>query len=678
MRNLLKASGIVTALVVLAALGGRSSARADNTLINQSPSIAGLIQLHFQFPDRQNNQQNETPSSLPTPLSSVLPSIFRLQNSPLLTQALWVQFAALSQNVSAQTCAAITSQIGSLIHKIGTDGSNTAYNIGPCKPIGFVSLVATEQTKWIGPTSCTLADPNCIAEQLTGPNIISGHRLVLDYFVPNNVITFYVTTKTTCSASAADPLCPDDPQFWLVYDTDIQLIATSSDPNSLSCPFTVDARQILSGETLSDNKISGTLDSEAQSYIRGLNPVTIVETYGMALVAPSAALMLKSDADQLAARFLNPNLVDMVSATLVLANPGPVDLSSVPALKELQAFLTNCNSGDNLGFMQFEASAVANAGASLDGIPGFDLNFILTHPIDATPPTLTNATAVAANNLFQPQLTGSAPQLHAGQKLTVNGMNFVSTQTKLSWTDAGAGGATESDVQYHQKGSTQSPTTVTLTRTGPNDNGNGYSPTGLISGATYEFQVRDCDLVTCTPYSTVLDVTTAGQSANMVTLYLDSVAPANKLAAITVNAAGQFSVPVTISAETPAGDHAILAIVGTSTTAASRLTVSVKPPGESLNPIMQVEDPATHAAVSNVVQTHPFVLAGSGFSPGTVVISFANAASALATPAVTTAGTFEITLAAPTTLSGNQQLVAIENGGTVAKTAEIFVELLPQ
>ena len=691
-----RSTRIAAVLVVLAGLAGHSPARADNTLINQQPSITGSVQLHFDFRDRQNNQQNAALSALPAPLLSALPSSFALQNSPLLTAPLSQQFAALWQNISAETCTTITSQIGSHINRIGTDGSNTAYMIGPCTPRGFVSLVATEQTKWVSSTICTFADPNCIAEQLTGTNTVNGHRLVLDYFIPNNVITFYLTSKGTCSTSNTDPLCPTDPQFWLVYDIDIQLIATSTDlnnPNSLNCPFTVQTRQNLSVEALTDSNPIPTLESAAQSTIKGLNPVSIVSSYGVALVGPTATMLLKGAADGLAAKFLNPILVTTVGAKLALAIPGPIDPTSVPALRDLQALLTNCRSAGTLGFTQFDASAIADATFAHPGSPGLDLNFIITHPIDSAPPTLTNATAVAAKNLFQPQLTGSVPQLQAGQNLTVNGVNFVSAQTKLSWTDAGSGNPIESDVQYCLKGSTQdclkgstqAPTIVMLKRTGPNDNGNGYSPAGLKSGTTYEFQVRDCDIVTCTPYTAPLDVAVGGQGSNMVTLYLDAIAPANKLATATVNTAGAFSASVTIGAKTPAGQHNILAAVGASNTPAGQpYAVAVVAPGQSLKPTLEVEDSRTHVKVNNIVPMQPFVLRGSGFGVGQIVVTMANSTTPLWTGVVTNSNaqpSFSATITAPgNTPSGNQQIVAIQtvNGKTVETPITIFVEATAQ
>ena len=491
-----------------------------------------------------------------------------------------------------------------------------------------------------------------------------------------------------------------------MYDIDIYLTATSISPSSLSCPFTVTALQYLTFDNLMNGNRGPAMESAfqqalSQAGLSGLNGAASgviggaavgasVASAGTAALVAAAALVVKEAILGIGvgvADAANSHLRDQLSANLQIIIPGPLNPTSVPALNDLNGFLSQgCYAMWGLGFTQFDADE-----------SGGSLNITLTHPVDSKAPVMVNQTAVAAKNLFQPQLIGSAPQVQAGQQFTITGKNFVSTQTVLSWNNLNApssGPIVESDILYGPKGSTNPPTTVTLKNPGQG----GYSPQGLVAGS-YEFQVRNCDILTCTPYSAPLEVAVAPQGSSSVSLYLDSVGAENSLGTTAIDAAGNFSVPVTIRAGTAAGTHNIVSVLGAAssgtrniisrigspavrptTTSGPTLSILVTSAGQSLRPIIQVQDPTTHAIVMNITQTYNFVLQGSGFGIGQVVISFAKSGVPLGTATVGNNGTFSVQLSAPITVFGNQSLTATEtiNGQLATATVPVFVQNLPQ
>jgi hypothetical protein len=125
----------------------------------------------------------------------------------------------------------------------------------------------------------------------------------------------------------------------------------------------------------------------------------------------------------------------------------------------------------------------------------------LTHPLDAAP-VITNA-LIPTPSLFAAEIGATPTQLHVGDTLTVVGSNFPPTQTnqltiKWSETPPTSGVVTESVVSYGQALNTSTPptnpTTVKISRTGPNAGTNQYTATGLLPNTLYGFQVQDFEV----------------------------------------------------------------------------------------------------------------------------------------------------------------------------------------
>jgi hypothetical protein len=245
-------------------------------------------------------------------------------------------------------------------------------------------------------------------------------------------------------------------------------------------------------------------------------------------------------------------------------------------------------------------------------------------------------------------LQSSAPIVRAGGQLVISGaLLFSSAVIQLAWSDP-APDIVRTDLSYRLKGNSAPPTTISLQRQ-PNDHADTFTPTGLTPGDTYEFQVRDCDGLTCTPYSSLLDVVAPPPASNAVTLYLDRVNPADKLAIATLDANRNFSTPVTIPSSATAGAHNIVADRGPQVPAPPPLGVQVA--AGSLPATIQVESPQGDV-VKNVTQTYNFTLHGFNFSPGgSVTIAYADSPTAattgLGTAMVAADGTFVAALTAP-------------------------------
>jgi hypothetical protein len=87
-----------------------------------------------------------------------------------------------------------------------------------------------------------------------------------------------------------------------------------------------------------------------------------------------------------------------------------------------------------------------------------------------------------------------------------------------------------------------------------------YDAANLTPNTAYQFRARDCDLMTCSPWSVMLHVVTAKTDATNaeVVLTLDGGTPLGK---VSVNAQGKFQTPITIPLGTSANTHTIHAVI---------------------------------------------------------------------------------------------------------------------
>lgn len=171
-----------------------------------------------------------------------------------------------------------------------------------------------------------------------------------------------------------------------------------------------------------------------------------------------------------------------------------------------------------------------------------------------------------------------------------------------------------------------------------------FAAMGLTPATAYQFRARDCDAVTCSPWTAtarVTTATTAQRDANTgtVTLTLNN---GTRLGTATARADATFEVSLTIPAGTAAGIHRIQAVSGNIRAevqievAAASAPSSPGSSGTAGNGSIRVIElnagqtgcPANRSEQRAFVE-QPFRLFGSGFAPGGVEIRFDSAGGLL-------------------------------------------------
>jgi len=337
--------------------------------------------------------------------------------------------------------------------------------------------------------------------------------LQLSYLLPHNVIDFKVTTPGPLPAS-------DDPEFTLTFDTELEV--------SLSIP-----------------------DSPCP-------------------IQPAGATAFTHNAVIDSANFtgdLVKDVINIFSSGTFSSAESELDNSTQPIQLNLGSTLSSLTSGCDAarqnGFVQFDAPIDASQGK---------LTFRVTHPLDNAPGPVDVFAQAAAEQaqapLFErPSILLSQSEISPGTQLTVKGTAFQPAETSLhiSWVTATSGPVRESDVQWGPQGGQLQD--VTINRHGGADGLNQFQTGDLTPGATYQVRVRDCDAITCTPYSNWLLATMAPKGSDQVTLFLDSETTANQVGSTVVNGDGTFTAEVTVPAGTAAGAHTVFANIGGSISA---------------------------------------------------------------------------------------------------------------
>lgn len=465
---------------------------------------------------------------------------------------------------------------------------------------------------------------------------LSGKSLVLSYWIGGNDVSFNSTTPDTCSHGTF--LCPTDPRLDLSFDG--ELLAIIGIPDT-PCPLTFNAQALVHNANISADNWTASLGEVVKGVVNYVNdePLALFQT--------------------------QEGQVDGTQQTVSLA----------PIQSSLDELSKGCDSARALGFEQFEAIFDPNNGPL----------FRLDHALDAAP-TVNDAATQSGGvpSLFRPTIGTDETEVKAGGQVTVLGTSFnapETTEAHIQWNDTVSGAISESDVQWGLQGSqTQN---VTLPRQ-PYDNGNSFDASNLSSGRTYQFRVRDCDQITCTPWGSKT-ITTSGQGSDQALFYLDSVSQANQIGTGTVKQDGSFSVPLNIPGTTTSGKHTLFAAVPGGAQQSSQQAsadITVVGANQSLQPLIQLLDPVTNRPLQFTVQTYQFTLRGQGFVAGQVTIAVDSAnGQALGTATAAADGTFSVQLAIPASVSpGNHTLVATEvaNGQTLQATDSVMVQKLPQ
>ena len=206
-----------------------------------------------------------------------------------------------------------------------------------------------------------------------------------------------------------------------------------------------------------------------------------------------------------------------------------------------------------------------------------------------------------------------------------------------------------------------------------------YDATNLVPNTAYQFRARDCDTLTCSPWSPTLRVTTAkvDPAKGRVILTLDGGTP---LGAATINAQGTFTTSITIPAGTSPGAHALRAVASDAKADVTIQVATSSPAGVSKASIMMVgllrgETGCPNHPIRSTQTDDTFVLFGAGFAAGPVTIRLDTATGvSLGTATVRPDGSIcQRMQSAPGNKAGAHKLVAVQNGAVVAQADVTFV-----
>jgi hypothetical protein len=207
----------------------------------------------------------------------------------------------------------------------------------------------------------------------------------------------------------------------------------------------------------------------------------------------------------------------------------------------------------------------------------------------------------------------------------------------------------------------------------------GVTAKPLTPSTAYQFRARDCDPFTCSPWSAVVRASTTriDRAPGAVGLELDRQVA---LGGARIDASGNFDLPITIPAGTPAGPHTIRAATRGGG-AVAEVVVQVAPTGGgSVASIMMVgllhgETGCPNHPITSTQTDDTFQLFGSGFAAGSVVVNLDNAAGTqLGNAAVRPDGSICQQMRSPTAAqAGPHAVVAVQGGAIVARTNVNFV-----
>ncbi len=611
--------------VVLALLVGGAAARAQpgggNLPIFTSPiDVTGLkLLLVASAPDRDSGRRVDV--ALPAGLGG--PGLNQLTATPLSTQIdqYWNGAPDPTTGMNARQSACdgpdgIKQQVGKAVTKIGSGYS--AYDV-----------------------SCNLASKG----QLVAKQV--GSVLYLGYLLTGNTVSFASTSPGTCNANHGTPFCPNDPRFTVHFATEIVTVLHAP---SL-CAITAE---------------DGTVFVPAAS-IESRNAAASIGRFfgGQKFVAGEVAI-----------------------TNTVRAQPLPID-GLLKGLRTSDACTGRVPAVSRLltAFRELDVEIAPRQGIVLRAIhagitapvleapnPGF------TGPVP--PPNVPSFT--------RPTISTAQPLVTAGNAVQVTGQHFppvrnLATALPVTFRHGGFGpnsvilggvcfgGATELDW-----GQVGRPSHV---QRFPGDAQGACVPefeaSGLTPATGYQFRARDCDPVTCSPWSVLLRVTTARADANAgaVVLTLDGGA---QVGAGTVDGQGGFVAAATIPAGTPAGAHVLHATDGD---AKADVTLQVAAPGAvarasiTMVGVLNGERGCPNHPIASTVTDNTFMLFGAGFAPGSTTIRLDTAAgSVLGTAAVGGDGTICQQLRSPPAAeAGPHTLVAVQGGTTVAQAQVTFV-----
>jgi hypothetical protein len=252
------------------------------------------------------------------------------------------------------------------------------------------------------------------------------------------------------------------------------------------------------------------------------------------------------------------------------------------------------------------------------------LVFRAVHPTITAPSFLTTSESDSTPSFFRPSIT-TPPIVRAGFDFWVRGHLFPRpidpTKAYLNIrrdnTLTCRVGSTE--LEYGPVGATPQISQIASESEPSHRCADLHIVSALQPATQYRFRVRDCDVLTCSPWSVPLEMTTlSGLAPAPVEITLDTGAT---LGTVDVDDAGSFETAVLMPPDTPAGAHRLSAATGD---ASDTISITVEPPGPPQGSLILTasidgdEGCPMQEIPPNMVAGKVFGLFGFGFVPGQV------------------------------------------------------------
>lgn len=607
------------------------AARADN---NATDITRDVVQVRVAYPDKDTQNMIELPIS-----SDMLPPLAQQKlNTPLGQQIAdsWSNIVIQNNETYQQiTCDKIKSQIHS------RDNSKySAYDID-CNLASSGVL-----TGFVAREGKPITDPRQTWNVSSGydPQALSLHE-----HLANNSITFSETTPYTCHDGGL--FCTSDPRVTITFDLDVEFdFFFDSEP----CYAVIAGYAAVSNAQLHPANATAGIILDAVDLVNGfLDALNYIGMIPHASVGDPQAPAASAD-----------NIFQYI----------PVPQGT--PLDNLLGLLTNvCQAAADRGFSDMQMRIDPGA-----------LTLLFIHPPIGAP-TLIDPNACPQPCLINnmPAITVAPQQAHPGDTLTVYGSGFnaqSSSSLKISWYhDPNVSGPIDhSDVRWGLQYGPQQTSTV---KTDFYDKGAFTTPNTLQPGTAYQFSVRDCDQLTCSPWSSPLTLRTAAAGSNQVTLRLDDPSAGAQLGTLTVQPDGTLSGTASLPSSIVPGQHTLYAIQPLASSGQTYVTpldlvgralfpstypsatFTVVQARTTLQPVLQAFDsknkPLMYPQCGGTIILH-----GDHFAPGgqvTITFNFYNEQGTLANAAVNSGGSFDTLLTLP------NNLTECFNGGTVTLTA---------
>ncbi|HLH23643.1 MAG TPA: hypothetical protein VK066_14070 [Chloroflexota bacterium] len=682
---------VLAALLLGQFIGSVSRVHAQGPLpIYTSPiDVTGLrLQLQASVPDRDTGQ----PVNTPLPVGLLGPKFNELTSRPLSTQIdeYWnvKPDPRTGKTPRQQACDRIRQGLDDAVAKAGEGFSVYDFD-------------------------CSLATRGTLLLHREGSALTFGYTLL------DSSIEFYVTTPATCNRHTFAPLCPNDPG--LKVSLVPQLVMTLRTPEVCRMTATngtaviqspdLETRGVLRVAELADTVLfGGWYSSQAEQAIRQTTQdVPLPLDDALAELRDSAPCRERSSpAGRVVAAFHDvETAIEPAQGAIILRLSHPpiapprfqnVSLPSGPDTCVSGYVWREAFEGDHVCVTpetRRQAAADNAAAASRrepnGGAYGPDTcrqGFVwrAARPEDhvCVTPERRDQTANDNAQASQRRVLGEStpsftrpsiaapPIAAAGSTIKVSGQFFprpadpttLFLSLERDTTSACLGGATE--LEWGPDGGAMRVEKLP---------GDGLSCTSrheaksLRPATAYRFRARDCNALTCSPWSEPVTLTTAASAGpSGVTLTLDGAS----LGTATVTAQGTFDVDVVIPAGTAAGERTIRAVSGAAT-ADTSLQVTAASGGGRASILLTGSFFGDRGCPTRALPDYaqaveidaPFSVYGTGFAPGRVTLRLDSATGMeLGTATVGADGTFchDAFRGPPASQVGNHTLVAVQNG----------------